>query len=536
MKNKTEHQPKILPKLAVVLAIAGMFGGVGAYRQILCSQKNAVSQQDTTVVVPSVKKPVRSVAYHNDTIDQNQLELLIYSNNKITRYYLEGNQAFMMQLPYFAHEWWHAHNDKLKYRTAYNLMPEEYFKLCLHDEISAKLAAILTARYEYLSAPDKKAVIKQYKKTYMKFYFEAIEKSKIHPERMDSVNRDKEWRFLANGVRDMWMKIYYHIYATRTAGMLGRFIDRKGLVEDSGDNYEYIRHQMFTIGGIDFANYMDHDIVTTDEKVMVAENIRKVSELRHGGREIVDAVYSQYPFLKEVGCNDRINILQHVLIAARMKQILKQIDAEDLRANTALLNTCFQRISETFRQDRDYKNLLNNMMQMFPLTPISKTDPAKIDQFLQRIYTIEGVDISKFIDHFDVKNVPIREDNYFGHIEQNAQRLPCLLSVTSEQMAMKDLRHRRELRHKDKISASSTKPADILRISEDFYVALPNFEEPILLNSSDKDNEEIFKAVQYFASIPSVLKGCHTKAKRQYVDEHPDTVAKLRLGREYLPQ
>lgn len=526
---RTQNKKCLTPrKLIVILATTGVIGGIGAYHKILFPKN---TQQpvptDTVFAIPAIKDPVVIATYHNDTIDKPQTTLLLYSKKKIKRYYFEGHNAFMMQLPYFVHEWWHGHNDGLKYRMNYNLSPEEYFKLCLHDEISANLAAILTARFEYLGAKNKQAVIQKYKKTYMKFYFEAIEKKQIKPTSNNSEDREKEWHFLANGVKKMWMRLYYKTYAERTLRMLGRFLDRKGIVRDSGNDYEKIRHQMFTIGGVDFADYMDQDIMTTENKVKITESLYKVDDLRAGGQYLVDKVSSLSPLLHKVGINDRNYVLQHILVSARMNCLLKNIEAEELKANGSLINTYFIQVHNAFQNDNGYKELLSEIQQYVPIKPMIKGNKKELDHVLQQIYTINGVDVSQFIDDFDVRNVPLG-----GRIMSSTRftQHPFLFAYTPEGLALEVLKNKK----KDTQAENSVSTETVSHISEDFCVSIPNFRAAILTQSSEENMQEILSVVQSFNAIPEVLRGCDTEAKRRYAEEHPDTIVKLKLGREYL--
>lgn len=130
--------------------------------------------ENVVVKKDSVNSSVRTISYFTDTLYQAKSTLMYYIPDKIVRNYVENNNGFRMQLPYFVHEDWHRHNAGSRYRYNYDYSPEEYYKLCMHDEITANISAILTARFEYLSSPDKEATIAKYENSYMGFYFKAV--------------------------------------------------------------------------------------------------------------------------------------------------------------------------------------------------------------------------------------------------------------------------------------------------------------------------------------------------------------------------
>ncbi|MBP5215364.1 MAG: hypothetical protein J6Y91_06890 [Alphaproteobacteria bacterium] len=525
-----------LKKLVVILACAGLIGGVGAYRSILQENNQKPPEEvptDTVPALPPVKNSIAVAAYHNDTIYKAQSTLMLYLGGKITRYYMEGNNSFRMQMPYFVHEWWHYHNALLKYRTSYDLSPDEYFKLCMHDEISANLAAILTARFEYLASNNKKDVIKYYKNTYMKFYFEAVEKGQIKPASNNPIDREKEWYFLANGVRDMWMEKFYKIYLPRTIGMVDRFIVRRGLVENSKSNYEYIKHKMFTIGGVDFAKYMDTDIMPHDYKVQLAENVRHIADLREGGKETVDNIYKRYPVLNQMGVDEQNVLFQHILIAARLNTMFKDVDVEDLKQNPNIVTSYYKHIYNTFKRDKNYKKLVNELPSITSSPLSAQTDAEVFNEAVKQVYTFKGVDLTTLIQDFNARRVPYKELQFTFDDPQIVP--PQIWPYTPEVMALEDMK-KRSVKKENKNQTST--PVDVSKqhISEDFYIRIPDFRDNILLNPSAENLEEIYAMMREFSAIPAVLKSCDTPAKKRFLTENPDTIAKLKLGKGYAPK
>lgn len=516
-----------IPTLAAVMTGFSVLGGF-MFKQGVAKSEDVAPQtlKDTTqkVLLPRVKTPVLNVAYRTDTLERATSTLLFYSRGLITRYYVENNNSFRMQLPYFAHENWHHHNDNIGYRMRYYFTPIEYYKLCMHDEISANIAAVLTARYEYLAAPTKakrKAVINRYKSTYLKFYFEALEKGKIHPEKRDKKHFEAEMRFIANGTQKMWLQKYASFYAPRTYRMLQRYVARSGLVEDSKKSYNFVLNKMYTIGGVNFAQYMEADINTADDKVRLAEQLRKVKTMRTGGIDIMNHVNSSYDLMAKVSVHNTTEAFQNLLISAQLKYMLQDKTAEQLQENPQLVNLCFVKIMNKVRADKSFKDAVMN----YPLIAdnrmnLNRTDKNDAD-IIRQMYQFKGVDLLPLISNYKQEAMPIRSMEDFCSFENyNADYVT----------ALEDSRMEDEI---DKAAISPFLPlkdeptAENASASKNRYSAMqnlkiPNLQEPILTAATADDYFQILQCVREFENIPQVLKECNTAAQKKYLREHPE--------------
>ena len=473
-----------------------------------------------------VKNPVRRVEYRTDTLERATSILMYYQLGSITRNYVENNNSYRLQLPYIAHEDWHGHNDMIHYRNKFYFTPVEYYKLCMHDEISAAIVGLLTARYEYLAAPTKakkREVIQKYKSPYFKFYFDAVEKGKIKPQSNKQADFDKEMSFIANGTKDMWMKKYSATYSQRTYDMLQGFIKRMGLVENSKANYNFVLNYMYTIGGVNFAKYMKHDINIADAKVNLAEEISKVWSMRDEGIDVINYINASHKLMDQISLENTYNAFQNLLISSQLKSMLKDKTAEELKVNPQLVNLCFVKIMNKVRTDEEFKKLVLN----YPLITENRinlngysADDAKI---IRQMYDFKGVNLLTMIPSYKREAMPLRFDNGSGFRIYSAD----FAFAIEQEIAEKNAKIKKKIEYLVVKSEDNKQPKSPKRhLSVPQYIDLPNFREPILMVKKGDDYLKILQCIREFEQIPQVLKGCNTEAQREYLKTHPEIVPK----------
>lgn len=482
----------------------------------------------------AVKSPVLEIEYHTDTLEKAGSTLMMYLNGKIKRYYVENNNAFRMQMPYFAHEEWHHHNDETGYRHKYYYTPLEYYKLCMHDEISANMAALLTARYEYLAAPnktEKQKIINRYKNTYLKFYFEAVSNGSIKPGSIKSSDIEKERRFIANGTRDMWMQKFSRHYSPTTYRMLQRYVGRLGLVADSKKSYKHILNQMYTIGGVNFAEYFDEDIYPRDNKVKLAEELRKIKCMRAGGLEFMDMVSGYYELMSQVSLDRTTDAFQNLLISSQLKYMLRNKTPEELEQNPQLVNLSFRKILNDVHHDKSFQDVVWN----YPLVAEDRFNlqAKEIDYntVIQKMYTYKGIDLTAMIPDFKYMALPIRSkfDNFFFGNFNAFYMSPMALEYLDKAVRTKSASApkfpftltpvRPDTAKANSAERSSTpKP----RMSAPQYLRIPNLREPLLVAAQKEDYEQIFACIREFESYPQVLKECNTQAQEKFLRQHEE--------------
>ena len=104
------------------------------------------------------------------------------------------------------------------------------------------------------------------------FYKEAIEKGEINPKSNTKEDFDKEMHLIANGTKDMWMRLFSTSknYVNQNYSNAFYYGDRTGKYSAFYDqNYERGKKIALTIGGVDFTQYLDND-------VEIPENGRKL--------------------------------------------------------------------------------------------------------------------------------------------------------------------------------------------------------------------------------------------------------------------
>ncbi len=487
------------------------------------------------LVIPTVLNPLTDLCFKTYTLEHSGTALLYYQNGRVVRNFVDKDNRYQLSLPYFVHEWWHSQIDKLRFRTGYLLTPYEYFKLCAHNEIAANLAALLTARYEYLAADgtkQKAEVIRRYENTYLGFYFKAIKQGKIRPENSTSAVREKEWRFIANGVRDMWMQKFSHHYLPGFREYLQRYYQRFGdqiwQKRVPSGNYRHLLKGMYTLGGVNFVAYMDKDIDYPEDKVILADHIRKVKSLRVGGKEMMQYIEEALPLLSDVAMDKQAETLQNILLAARLKVMLHHAGKEKMQRYPGLITIFYHKIRNEMERDADFKKLV----QDFPMFSQKRLkvahDADEYAQTMRQIYHYEGIDLHDYINNFSADNVPVREQKNSSDWEQigwNSAYIPdnvapyqmwslvrpeCVMPLTpyivplpAETPRVAYAKRRRQ------------------RLSDWQYLVIPDFKQPILLDEIHAlplIKEEIKK----FNAIPLELKLCDMTEQRKFVAQNPD--------------
>lgn len=477
--------------------------------------KSEEKKVDTSENVVKVNGAVRQIRYLTDTLEHRGRTLLYYSNDKITRNYVEKDNLYAMRLYLFSHEDWHAHNDEIKWRFKYRYTPFEYYKLCMHDEISANIAALLTLRYQYMASADKKEFLERYQDSIFGFYFRELKSGKIKPESNNPKDREKEYALIAKGMQEAWMKRSARGYMPTIYGMMQRYVERQGLVKDSRKSYNHVRHHMYNIGGVDFLQYMEHDIVPSDERVFLADGLRNVKSLSKGGLEIMDNVNNGYPLLQNVSIDKQSEAFQHLLIAAKLKYELRKRSAEELEANPQIIDMYYRQIFSKFMNDKTYGQYVSS----FPIVN-EKSSFARVNSdkeyadIISKIYMFKGVDLSKSVDGFDTECVPIKNEEFKNFSFKHGTYYwiqPMEAKIEFDSKWVKKYRGP-VITTDNKEKKKSCKK----RISDWQYIAAPNYRQPILTSATKEDNEQIFKAIEKFDSIPQVLKECDTGAQNRY--------------------
>lgn len=464
-RRQIARKLKILKNRAKYFMLAFGFAGLSSTAPMLsgCSDTKNKDKVETTHDLTG-DKAVATISYRTDTLYHASTTFALYLNGKITRYYVENNNKYQLQLPLFVHEDWHRHNFNTGFRTKSKLSPFEYYKICLQDEMTANLAAILTARLEYLGAEDKDAVIKKYENGYMRFYFKAVKDGTIRPDAFVFSNEEK--KFLANGVQKMWLRIYYKIYAPRILRMIPRYIERRGLVKENPLQYKKYVKQFWTIGGIDFSAYLDEDIgIDYDAKVNFAKASANMVSLKKDAPFLIENIASNLPYLREFSGKDQINAFLHIVIAAKLKSAVKECSAASLSDNKEAITQIYKKTVAELSYDAALEEfaLSYGFLEKNAFNTCLKTD--NYHDKISRLYTYKGVDLSALIDGFNADKTPFSKETFEPekfkfYINDDAYFMPTP-RIFSE--------------NADNTGTKNEKPALRQRISEPQYIDIPNF-------------------------------------------------------------
>lgn len=248
----------------------------------------------------------------------------------------------------------------------YALSPEQAYKIEMHDEISANMAGLLEVREEYLQTGDMSVFDKKGRERYG-YYADAVKKGEINPFSNKKEDFDKEMALIANGTRDMWMRDFANIYVDYGVNDAKYYGEKDGKHAAYYDqNYERARKIAYTIGGVDFTQYMDKDVEIPEagkRRIMGGEKLAEELGLpKYDGKMSL----LQYQ-----------NLLQHALAMRDRNAGLRCTDAmpfgEGTRGQWNTEMAAFAYLTEgklISSQEEDYQAVLDN---------VAKNDKALID-------------------------------------------------------------------------------------------------------------------------------------------------------------
>ena len=210
------------------------------------------------------KIPEVNIDFQVDTLQQNNdtWAAAYFSSNRntVTSNYKPGDEEgnkYNQSDAVLIHEQKHRENAK-RGLYAYPLSPEQAYKVNMHDEISATISELIYMREKYLQTGD--ISVLNEKGSFFDFYREAIEKGEINPKSPYKEDFEKEMRLIANGTRDKWEQLYAKQYNDNSMYDAQYTSDRSGKYARYHDeNYQRAKDIAYTIGGVNFSQYMDRD-------------------------------------------------------------------------------------------------------------------------------------------------------------------------------------------------------------------------------------------------------------------------------------
>lgn len=476
-------------------------------------------QQKAVVVVrpkPVVKNAVNNSTYIVDTLDAPRNGTLLFcSRTSIVRYFVENNNSYRMRLYLFVHEQKHKDN-YLKGLRSVKVSPAQFAKICMHDEISANIAALLTLRYEYLTADDKESVIKKYENSEYDYYFRALKAKKIFPEKEDKASRDVEWSFIMNETRDMWMRRYAPIYQPSIMRMVERYTRRMDDKISKKMQDKYYRKGIeiaYDIGGVDFSKYMDKDIEPQDKNFSMLDQVVSLKIFKNKQDEHFKAVQQQIATLREENFPITYELVAQIYFAEGIKSALAGISPEEIEKKPEIVSVYYNKINNAFSANADFHKLVwseaDNDSYLY--TPLKKPDAEMSRQAYGKIYAFKGLDLSKMISYLpkDIFNPSIWNEFDFSAKGREFAAV-LMLDFELEQM-------RKNSKKAPPQNQPSVKQPDKSRKSGPQVIAIPDYTQPILVASTPEDFQAIKTCIDDFYNIPYEMRHCDLKAQEKFL-------------------
>ena len=308
------------------------------------------------------------------------------------------------------HEQKHRSNaDKGFQSKNISVSPEQYYKLCMANEISANMAELVYLREEYIKTGDIHLFDKDGNR--FSFYKEAVQKGEIDPLSSDPKDFEKDMSLIMDGTQEMWMNRFAKIYSADHIDMTEWYLKYgSGNFKENESEYQKQLDIAYTIGGVNFKQYRSKGLEMPVYKSMERdysrlEYLRKLKE---------------FPFTDNMSFEQYNNLLQHLYIASNIKAIsdsylaqmnVKSIDAmssEQRKAYTKTIQKSMEQANSALKRDKCVKDNINFGMNVAlrgekERTSIPSENEANYQVVLKQIYNING------IDHYSLLHINPRE-------------------------------------------------------------------------------------------------------------------------------
>ena len=259
-------------------------------------------QVDTLDVVPANGG---IFGYHSPDI--NTITLNYHENDEWCRDREENDRDAILY-----HEQKHRSNANKGFKSKnISVSQEQYYKLCMADEISANMATLLYLREEYIKTRDINVFDKDCGK--FSFYKEAVQKGEVNPFSSDPKAFEKDMSLIMNGTQKMWVEDgYAYLYDKNHTSMTEWYLrNGKGDFKDNEEEYQKQLDIAYTIGGVNFKQYMQKDV-----KLPSGDERDKLAYLE---------AIKDFPFKDNMSFEQYNNLLQHLYVATRIKTFIDDL-------------------------------------------------------------------------------------------------------------------------------------------------------------------------------------------------------------------
>jgi hypothetical protein len=259
---------------------------------------------------------------------------------------------------------------------------------------------------------------------------------------------------------------------------------------------------MYSIGGVDFSKYLDREIEISGNMMDFIEKMGKVQSFQGENHYFIDDVAKGMMKASELPAKYQVEALQHILISSKIKSELRK----NKNVSEANLDIFYNKTKHRLESDWTYKYFIDSYQQPIPI--LDKSTPVAENQYKQivaELYSFkdeilsEELDISlkdkKPITSFDLET-KFSNDTFLAEIADN------WLNGDKKKPWPKQYKEGPR------------------RLSDEQFMEVPNYREPILTSASAEQNDSIGVIVNNFTKIPQVLKNCDTEAAKQYLEKH----------------
>lgn len=463
------------------------------------------------IPAPQVAQATTDITFATDTLETPSLALMYYAPPSIIRNFVPDNSKYALHLSTLVHENKHKdnYNQKMSLRP---LTPMQYACMRIDDEISASICELLTLRFEYLAAQspeEKQKIVKFASQRRFNYYFDAVEAGKIHPEKTDSLNREQEWKFIAQETEKMWMENSWPVYRPGITRMVERYLGRipANLSQKQTDkNYRRARQIAYNIGGVNFLQYLPERNSVPDKTLKMMDGIGQMDIFAANKKEYMQRINITINKLKHQNQILSPELITHVCTAEGLKLALKGIDREVLLKHPNIVAACYHNINKKLSSSAENSGL--------PLTILHKESlngpylpEATSPELTSQLYTHKNVDLYALIADFRSAAFA----NPLLNIEQYTSPDEVFL-----QFELNNLRKRSSEEATSPApppAGNKTKP----RRSEKMNVKAPDFSQPILTSASPEQMAEIYSSIREFNKIPQVMRECNIEAQKAYL-------------------
>ena len=417
----------------------------------------------------------------------NTITMNYHENNKwLLNWEKDSHDAILY------HEQKHRSNDNKGFRAKnINVSPKQYYKLCMADEISANMAALVYLREEYIKTGNINVFDKDLKR--FSFYKEAVQKGEVNPLSSDPKEFEKDMSLIMNGTQEMWMKDFANIYNKNHIGKTERYLRYgKGNFKENEAEYQKQLDIAYTIGGINFKYYMQKDMEMPMEWRMGDEQYQWAYL-----RELKDL-----PFKDNMSFEQYNSLLQHLYVATQMKtEIDNSFNSEEAKNLTHRERDMIQcgmagaswgraALKENKAVKESVNMGLNKALGEYgERASVPSENKANYQAALKSLYNINGIDYYSLLNIDPQEKMPIEKTERVKEFEEKSLFKRCMDKMRWWRDQIRD-KVANLSEKKEKATPKQKEPKDYLknypkwskdkRVSEVQYEEILDLDKPVI--------------------------------------------------------